>query len=221
MDNLAPEEQKKELLRLLSTLPARRPIVIIVGGGSASGKGALARALAEALAPVTTRIVNMDRYFKLTDQLPTYHSSRTDGPHPDWNQPDSFRHQELINDMRRWALDGACAEDVLILEGILALHFDQLRELAHLCLFVHTEADERIVRRLRRNMTERGMPFDEVADYYVESVRDRHLQYVEPTRQLAHLVIPGGSRPEETAQREGLVKTIASVYKAALGRPAD
>lgn len=203
--------------RLRSRL-RRRPLVIVIAGGSASGKGAVARALADSLKPLTTRIVNMDRYFKPTDQLPTYHSPRINGPRPDWNQPDSFRHRELTADMRRWASDGACGEDVLILEGILALHFDELRQLAHLCLFIHTDADERIVRRIRRNMTVRNMKFDEVADYYIESVRDRHLQYVEPTRQFADLVIPGGSRPTETAERQAALDALASACKTSLDR---
>ena len=207
------------LCRRLRSRLGGRPLIIVIAGGSASGKGAVARALVESLKPLTTRIVNMDAYFKPTDQLPTYYSLRIDGPHPDWNQPDSFRHGELIADMRRWAGDGACGEDVLILEGILALHFDELRQLAHLCLFIHTDADERIVRRIRRNMTVRNMTFNEVADYYVESVRDRHLQFVEPTRRLADLVIPGGSRPTETTERRAALEAVTSACKAVLGRP--
>ncbi len=187
------------------------PLVIIIAGGSASGKGTVARALTDDLEPFATRSVNMDRYFKPTDQLPTYYSPRINGPHPDWNQPDSFRYRELIAALRSWARDGAGGEDVLILEGILALHFAELRELAHLGLFIHTDADERIVRRLRRNMPERGMTFDEVADYYIESVRDRHLQFVQPTRAFADLVIPGGSRPTEAGERQ---RTLQAVVRA-------
>jgi uridine kinase len=204
------EELADRVRQRLSAGAGRRPLVLIIAGGSASGKGTLARALAETVKPAATRIVNMDRYFKPIAELPTYFSLRRNGPHPDWNQPNSFRYQELIADIRRWAHDGACAEDLLILEGILALHFEALRELAHLSLFVHTDADERIVRRIRRNMTERGMAFDEVADYYLESVRDRHHQYVEPTRAFADLVIPGGSRPNETEERTSAVAGVAA-----------
>ena len=206
----------KQLLARFTHRDRRRPVFLVVAGGSASGKGTLARALASALEPLTTQVVNMDRYFKPSEELPTYHSPRLDRPHGDWNRPDSFHHRGLIADMRRLVLDGTGSEDVLILEGILALHFEELRDLAHLCLFVHTEADERIVRRLRRNMTERGMSFDEVADYYLESVRDRHLQYVEPTRRLADLVVPGGSRPRETQEREAMVAELAGRIKTAL-----
>jgi uridine kinase len=214
------EEVPERLRQRLRAAGRRRPLVVIIAGGSASGKGTLARALAEAVKPAATRIVNMDRYFKPAAELPTYFSLKRNGPHPDWNQPDSFRHQELITDMRRWTQDGACAENLLILEGILALHFEALRELAHLCLFVHTDADERIVRRIRRNMTERGSTFDEVADYYVESVRDRHLQYVEPTRAFADLVIPGGSRPKETEERTSAVAGLAAACLAVLREDA-
>jgi len=206
------------LRRRMSRRGRRRPLFIIIAGGSAAGKGTVAEALADALEPLTTCTVNMDRYFKPTDQLPTYLSPRINGPHPDWNQPESFRHQELIGDVRRWVRDGAGDEDVLILEGILALHFAELREVAHLCLFIHTDADERIVRRARRNMAERGMTFDEVVDYYLESVRDRHLQFVEPTRAFADLVIPGGSRPTEAKERRQALLAVVGACRGVLDR---
>jgi len=214
----SPTDIAVELLRRIEDGPRRRALMLIIAGGSASGKGTVARALADALAPFVTRVVNMDRYFKPTAELPTYDSPRTDGPHPDWNQPDSFFHRKLVSDMRRWVESDGSGEDLLILEGILALHFAELRELAHLCLFVHTDADERIVRRIRRNMALRGMSFDEVADYYLESVRDRHLQYVEPTRKFADLVIPGGSRPAETAERGAALAAVARACKSYLSR---
>lgn len=209
---------EEHLRRRVSRTGRRRPLFIIIAGGTAAGKGTLAQALARALRPRTTHI-NMDRYFKPTDQLPTYWSARLGRPHPDWNRPDSFFHEKLVADCRRLLSDSP-GTDVLILEGILALHFPELRESAHLRLFVHTDADERIVRRLRRNMTERGMTFDEVADYYLESVRDRHLEFVEPTRRFADLVIPGGSRSRESAQREAALEALASAVQAVLAREA-
>ena len=88
-------EFEGHLRRRLASRSCGGPLLIIIAGGSAAGKGTVARALADALEPLTTRTVNMDRYFKPTDQLPTYVSPRINGPHADWNQPDSFRHQEL------------------------------------------------------------------------------------------------------------------------------
>ena len=212
------DQWEKKFREHLARRSGQGPILIIIGGGSAAGKGRIAHALAAALVPLSTRIVNMDRYFKPVAELPTYYSPRINAPHSDWNQPNSFRHQELVADMRGYLRDGATSEDVLILEGILALHFGELRQLADLSLFIHTEADERIVRRLRRNITARGMTFDEVADYYLESVRDRHLQFVEPTRLFADLVIPGGSRVEEEAQRKQLITRLADFLKAELSK---
>ena len=185
--------------------------IIGIAGGSASGKSAIAGELRERLAPLTVHIINQDRHFHEADRLPT-HASR-DGAHtwPDHNHPDSFDFPTLYRDLLR-ARDGSA--DLLILEGILVLHYPELRSLMDLKLFVDTEADERIVRRIRRNLAS-GHRLDDICDFYLDSVRHRHREFCEPTRVYADLVIPGGR--DDRAGAEGALADVCSRVRADLG----
>ena len=188
--------------------------IIGIAGGSASGKSAIARELRERLAPLTVHIINQDRHFHEADRLPT-HASR-DGAHtwPDYNHPDSFDFPTLYRDLLR-ARDGSA--DLLILEGILVLHCPELRSLMDLKLFVDTEADERIVRRIRRNLAS-GHRLDDICDFYLDSVRYRHREFCEPTRVYADLVIPGGR--DDRARAERALSDVCSRVRADLGSRA-
>jgi uridine kinase len=170
--------------------------IIGIGGGSASGKSTIAGKLKARLAPLVVGVINQDRFFWDRDRLPRDRSRTGDREWPDYNQPDSFDFASLRLALRA-ARDG-CA-DVVILEGILALHDAEVRESMDLKLFVETEADERIVRRIRRNVA-RSHDLDGICDYYLDSVRYRHRQFCEPTREHADLVIPGGKDEGERAE---------------------
>ncbi|MFH1566709.1 MAG: hypothetical protein ABIL09_01830, partial [Gemmatimonadota bacterium] len=102
--------------------------------------------------------------------------------------------------------------EVLIVEGILVLHYEELRRRLDLALYVEADADERIVRRIRRNLAR--IAIDDIADYYLESVRHQHVRYNAPTRAHAHLVIPGGAT--DTPTREALLQEICSVLRGRL-----
>ena len=163
----------------------RSCLFIGIGGGSASGKTTLANQMADFLAPLRVAVIHQDRFFKTNEEKPKYFSKIYNTDRPDYNRPDSFRVEEMI---------AFCREvrdaDVVILEGILTLHFAELRALMDLKIFVHADADERIVRRIRRNLPKSS--FDEIASYYIESVKYRHQELCEPTRLFADLVIEGG-----------------------------
>jgi uridine kinase len=161
------------------------PIIVGIGGGSASGKSTFATRLAESLSDLQVTLVGMDRYFR--QEKPVAVGPLSGREWPDFNQPGSFHLDRLVADLD--AMDG----DVVILEGLMALVDEEVRRRLSIKLFVDAQADERIVRRLRRNMAERGLSFDEIADYYLDSVRYRHAQYVEPSRWHADLVINGAS----------------------------
>ena len=79
----------------------------------------------------------------------------------------------------------------------MTLQHEPLRERLHLRVFVDAPADERIVRRLRRNMAERGLSFEEIAAYYLQAVRFRHEEFVEPTRWFADVIVNGVTLPDE------------------------
>ena len=159
--------------------------MIGIGGGSAAGKTTLARRLAAGLAPLTVEIIGQDRFFKPAPELPAYPSPTRPRPWPDYNRPDSFYLEKLLDACRSLA-----GMDVVILEGILVLHYPELRRLMTLRLYIEADADERIVRRIRRNL-QAGMDLDDIADYYLESVRYQHLRYNAPTRHHADLVLSG------------------------------
>lgn len=187
----------------------RSHLFVGIGGGSASGKTTLAQQMAGLLDPLRVTVINQDRFFKPNEEKPKYYSKIYGKDRPDYNRPDSFRVEEMIAFCR-----GANDADVVILEGILTLHFPELRALMDLKIFVHGDADERIVRRIRRNLPR--SPFDEIANYYLESVRYRHLEFCEPTRHHSDLVIDGGMGADD--ERLVVVKGICQRINKALTR---
>lgn len=169
------------------TVERKRPLVIAVAGGSASGKGFFVQRLQVALGDVRTSVFPMDRYFR--KPLPTCMAPFSGRTYEDYNQPESVDMDRLISDIR------ACVKDreaeVVVIEGLLALQNDVLRDMSDLKIFVDADPDERIVRRLKRNMAEKGLDFDTIADYYLDSVRFRHQEFVEPSRWHADIILNG------------------------------
>jgi len=163
------------------------PLLVGIAGGTASGKTTLCEALCAALEELSVRLLHMDTYF-----LPV--KPRTTAPYTgtewdDYNQPASFDLEALHRDVE--ALRSAeHPPDVVMIEGLMTLQDDTLREKLDLRIFVDAPPDERVVRRLRRNMAH-GLAFDEIASYYLDSVRWRHQEYIEPSRWHADLVYNG------------------------------
>ena len=188
----------------------RRHLFIGIGGGSASGKSTIADGIRRRLAPLTVHTINQDRFFKPVGELPTYHSPSRGGPRPDYNRPDSFDLESMLACCRD--VEGA---DVVILEGILALHYPELRELMDVKCYVRADADERIIRRIKRNLPRSS--FDEITSYYLESVRYQHERYNAPTQRWADVVIPGGAADDEqrSAMLDGLCAAIQRAFDQA------
>lgn len=191
MEHSKHEDLPQRLAALLEERTTMRqdgaPLLIGVGGGTASGKTTLAHALAARLQPLRVEIVGQDRFFRQVAELPPFPSPTRTRPWPDYNRPDSFNVDAMLAHCR--SLRGM---PVAILEGILVLHYPEARALMDLRLYVEADADERIVRRIRRNV-KAGMDLDDVSDYYLESVRLQHQRFNAPTRRYADLVVPGGS----------------------------
>jgi uridine kinase len=183
-----------------------RPITLGIAGGSAAGKSTLSRALAEQLAPCHVEIVGQDRFFKPRDELPRWTRTQRSEPWPDYNQPDSIRIEALVEHVASLA---AC--DIAIVEGILVLHPPELRQWFDLCCYVTAAADERIVRRIRRNVAA-GLSLDDVADYYLDSVRFQHERYNAPTSTHADLLVPGGVADQR--ERDALTAAICAGIQA-------
>ncbi len=183
-------------------------LVIGIGGGSGSGKSAIAGELRDLLAPLAVSLIRQDGYFREAEALPRHAAPEGGRTWPDHNHPASFDIARLQDDLR--AARGGPA-DIVILEGILVLQDAALRDLMDVKLFVEADADERIVRRIRRNVAA-GHDLDEICDFYLDSVRYRHREFCEPTRRHADFVVPGGAH--ERSQARALLEEICRRVRA-------
>jgi len=191
-----------------SEVPA---LVIGIGGGSAAGKSAVAEELQRLLKPLHVCLINQDRYFLTGERLPQHAAPGGGRIWPDHNHPDSFDFPSLRRDLRA-AREGEA--DVVVVEGILVLHDAPLRELMDLKLFVDADADERIVRRIRRNVAG-GHDLDGICDFYLDSVRCRHREFCEPTRSHADLIVPGGTHQGD--RRRAMLLDVCQRVRTARG----
>ena len=169
----------------------RRPLVVGIAGGTASGKSTLCRCLEQALQDCTVLAMHMDRYF--LREKPHMRAPITGQDFEDHNHPSSFDLDALVRDLD--AYRDAAEVDIIIVEGLLTLYHLPLRKRLDLAIYLDAPSDERVVRRLRRNMAG-GLDFDDIARFYLDSVRFRHDEYVEPSRWHADLVL-NGSYPSE------------------------
>ncbi|MBT9150798.1 MAG: Uridine kinase [candidate division WS2 bacterium] len=169
-------------------------ITIGIAGGSASGKGTIVKAIDSALPELRKEIFHMDLYFK--KPLPKCVAPFSGRQYDDYNHPESVYMKKLLVDIEN-CLQSKEA-DIVIVEGLLVLQSNSLRKLLDLKIFVDADADERIVRRLKRNMAERGLSFDEIADYCLDSVRFRHQEFVQSSKWYADIIM-NGSQWSETA----------------------
>lgn len=175
----------------------KKPFLIGIAGGTASGKSTLSQQLEKLLADLDLQVFHMDSYFKPADVRPKAAAPITGKVYLDDNCPETIFHEKLREDLAQAVREG---HDVILIEGLYALWYDWLYEQLDLKLFIDCQADERIVRRLKRNMSQRGLSFDEIAEVYLDMVRYRHEQYIEPTKWRADLIL-NGSNPSPLAEK--------------------
>ena len=157
--------------------------VVGIAGGTCSGKTTLTNRLAEQLADLKPTILYMDQYFR--NPSPTTIAPITRIEYVEHNHPSTLRLEDLYAD-----LDAAIATGGLILiEGLFALHLDEIREKLDLKVFVDMKSDERLYRRIKRWIDRQSI--DEIAQRYLDTVRFRHDELVEPSRWHADLVLNG------------------------------
>jgi len=163
--------------------------VIGIAGGTCSGKSTLAGKLAEYYGD-RCRVIHMDAYFRkpsITTIAPI-----TGIEYVEHNHPDALYLDRLYEDFASAIENGS--EDILIIEGLFALHLSEIRSRLNLKIFVDLASDERLVRRIRR-FTSFGQTFDEVTSRYIDTVRFRHDELVEPSRWYADMVVNGNAGP--------------------------
>lgn len=162
--------------------------VIGITGGTCSGKTTLSQRLKDKLIANGYKVkdLHMDGYYK--NPTPTVIAPFTGVEYQEHNHPDSFKIQEFYD-----AVDEAIKgdEDILIIEGLLILHLDYIREKLDLKLFVDLRSDERLVRRIKRFQKDRGQTLEEISDRFLDTVRYRHDEFVEPSRWHADIVVNG------------------------------
>jgi uridine kinase len=176
---------------------SRKQLFLGIGGGTGSGKTTIAAEVVERLRPLTVHLMNQDSFFKPVAELPTYYSDFHQSPRPDFNRPDSFRVAEMVE-----ACTAITGYDVLILEGILALYYAELRALMDICCYVDAPLEEMLIRRTQRNLAKGyGGPYEEIAYYNLECVTPQHRRYNWPTRRFANVVILNGLGDEVLKDR--------------------
>ena len=185
-----------------------KPFIIGIAGGSASGKSTFSKHLREAFAGMKVTELHMDSYFKAEAERPTAIAPITEKEYRDDNHPLSMDLPKLKQDMTNMIEENTC--QLLIIEGLLTLWDEEIYKQLDLKLFVDCRPDERIVRRLKRNMTW-GLTFDEISNVYLDMVRYRHDEYVEPTKWRADFIL-NGSNPSPKVL-DMIVTYVKSVCK--------
>lgn len=187
----------------------RKPVVIGVAGGSGSGKTSVTKAIYESFKGHSITMIQQDYYYKDQSDLPFEERLKTNYDHPLAFDNDLLiehlekllRYEPIEKPVYDYSLHTRSEEvievepkDVIILEGILVLEDERLRNLMDIKLFVDTDADIRIIRRMSRDIKERGRTLDSVIEQYTNVVRPMHNQFIEPTKRYADVIIPEGGQ---------------------------
>lgn len=187
----------------------RRPIVIGVTGGSGSGKTSISTAILDKFTEVSILLLEQDFYYKDQSELPFEERLKTNYDHPFAFDTDLFIKdlQKLIQyesieqpvyDYSKHTRSDQVIhrepKEVIIVEGILILEDKRLRDLMDIKVYVDTDDDIRIIRRIKRDMESRGRTLDSVIHQYLTVVKPMHQQFIEPTKKFADIIIPEGGQ---------------------------
>lgn len=182
-------------------------VLIGIAGGSGSGKTLVARRIYDEIGSDKVTIIQQDSYYKDLSHLTLEERKKQNFDHPD-----AFDHKLLFdhliellsghevemplydfkNHTRRKETQKISDNLVIVLEGILILHYPEIRNIMDIKVYVDTADDIRLIRRIRRDVQERGRSLDSILEQYEKSVRPMHLQFVEPTKRYADIILPEG-----------------------------
>ena len=188
-----------------------RPFLIGVAGGTCSGKTTVSERLAELTGPDHLALIKLDSYYIARDHQPV-----TERALANYDHPDAFD-WHLLNDHLAALTAGASVPvpiydyarhtrsgdvrvvhpaRIVVVEGILVLYDQMLRERFDLKVYVDTDADLRLIRRLQRDVVERGRTPDSIIAQYLDTVRPSHEQFIEPSKRYADVIFPEGGKNE-------------------------
>jgi uridine kinase len=184
-----------------------RPLVIGVAGGSGSGKTTVVRHIIESLGDKAVSLLEHDRYYRDRSELRLEERATLNYDHPDSLETDLLvQHVLALRDGRsvqvpdydfaRYAREETTRtvppRRAIIVEGILIFTDAELRRLMDVKVFVDTDDDTRFIRRLQRDIAERGRTVQSVIDHYLATVKPMHLEFVEPSKRYADIIVPQG-----------------------------
>lgn len=202
------------------------PLVIGIAGGSGSGKTTVAQAILNRVGADRIAYLQHDSYYKDLTGLPPTQRAEVNFDHPHSLETElliqhivSLRdHQPVEVPIYNFAADSRTGQTftvaprgVILVEGILIFADPELRKLFDVKIFVDTDADVRFIRRLRRDIRERGRTAESVIERYESTVRPMHLEFVEPSKRYADVIIPEGGF--NTAALDMLVARIETLLK--------
>jgi uridine kinase len=183
------------------------PLVIGIAGGTGSGKSTIAQAIAAAVPSEQVSIIEHDQYYRDLPDLAVEERAQLNFDHPGALETEllvrhvaalrqgapvdvpmyDFKTHRRLPERRRVE-----PTPVIIVEGILVFVEEPLRSLMDVKIFVDTDSDIRLMRRIRRDMEQRGRSFQAIRDQYYKTVRPMHIQFVEPSKRWADIIIPEG-----------------------------
>ena len=169
-----------------------KPYLVGIAGGTASGKTTFCEKLKTELNGLNIKLFHMDEYFKPESERPYSKAFVTGKKYIDDNHPLTMDLRKLTVDIKN-SLENDF--DIIIVEGLLTLWDENIFELLDLKIFIDCKPDERIVRRIMRNM-QRGQTIEQITNVYLDMVRFRHEEYVEPSKWRADIIINGSIIPE-------------------------
>jgi uridine kinase len=183
------------------------PLVIGIAGGTGSGKSTIAKAVAAAVPPSEVALIEHDAYYRDLPDVTPEELAQLNFDHPGALETELLvQHLALLKQgkpvdvpaydfktHRRLATRRRVAPGkVIVVEGILVFVEEALRRLMDIKIFVDTDADIRLMRRIRRDMEQRGRSFASIREQYYRTVRPMHLQFVEPSKRWADVIVPEG-----------------------------
>ena len=202
-------------------------IIIGIAGGTGSGKTTVVTKIANSLPQENVTVLPQDAYYKDNSELTVEERQKINYDHPNsidfnllLNHIKTLKETKEINQPIYSYITHSRSDDykvvhpkeILIIEGILVFTNEELRKLCDIKIFVHTDADDRLIRRLKRDITERGRDVEEILNRYEKTLKPMHNQFIEPTMKYADMIVPVGG------ENKVAIDILVSMIKEKIGK---